>query len=229
MSPNSSLNSNLSDSACVVFSGGQDSTTCLFWAKAHFKNVICVFFDYGQKHLIEWESAQKIAQIANVPLKKLSIDTFRQIGQNALVDHELVIEDNNENGLPSTFVPGRNLIFLTLAASYAYTQKIYNIVTGVCQTDYSGYPDCRQNTMESLEKMLCLGMEQEFKIITPLMWMNKAETIQLAQKHGALNALAWSHTCYEGQFPPCMKCPSCLLRQKGFDEAGIADPIFSRV
>lgn len=214
-------------SALVVFSGGQDSTTCLYWALERFETVEAVFFDYGQRHAVEFQSAQTIASQAQVTLHKLDIPTFGQIGGNSLVDKDLVIEEGRQ-GLPNTFVPGRNLIFMTFAAALAWKLGIKDLVTGVCEADYSGYPDCRQNTMQALEQSLSLGMEWNFTIHTPLMFISKAESIQLAQQVGALPALAYSHTCYNGQVPPCGTCPSCELRAKGFAEAGIADPLVQR-
>ena len=216
-----------SDSAIVVFSGGQDSTTCLYWALKNYSKVETVFFDYGQRHVIELESAKMIAELAKVPLKVLTVDTLKQLGGNALTD-DREIDTETESGLPNTFVPGRNLIFLTYAAAFAYQRGIPNLVTGVCETDYSGYPDCRKNTMEALEQSLSLGMEAEFKIHTPLMNLDKKATVILANELGAMEAMAFSHTCYEGQFPPCGSCPSCILRAKGFEEAGMKDPIFNR-
>ncbi len=214
-------------SALVVFSGGQDSTTCLSWALQHFETVEAVFFDYGQRHLIEWQSAESIARKRGVKLHKLNVPTFSEIGGNSLVD-STPIELEGRQGLPSTFVPGRNLVFMTFAAALAWKLGIKDLVTGVCQTDFSGYPDCRLNTMEALEKSLELGMEWPFKIHTPLMFMTKAETVTLAQEVGALEDLAYSHTCYEGQFPPCGRCPACELRAKGFAEVGIPDPLIER-
>ena len=118
--------------------------------------------------------------------------------------------------------------FLTFAAAYAHQKGIQHIVTGVCQTDYSGYPDCRQNTIDALQVAINLGMESQVIIHTPLMWMNKAETVHLAEEVEALEAMAWSHTCYNGIIPPCEKCPACELRKKGFDDAGIKDPLILR-
>ena len=223
----------LGDKCLVVFSGGQDSTTCLHWALQRFNKVETVFFDYGQRHRIEMESAIRIAKNNQVPLRIFRLDVFQEIGGNALIDSGMAIEMPEaavSPALPNTFVPGRNLIFLTYAASYAYTRGITDLVTGVCQTDYSGYPDCRASTMHALEKALGLGLDLDGKlrIHTPLMYLTKAETVQLAEKEGAMESLAFSHTCYEGKFPPCGVCPACLLRQKGFDEARIADPIFKR-
>ncbi len=214
-------------SALVVFSGGQDSTTCLYWALKNYHRVEAVFFDYGQRHKIEIESARKIAKLTDVNLTVLTIDTLKQIGGNSLLDSSQKIEDTAES-LPNTFVPGRNLIFLTYAAALAYQKNISDIITGVCETDYSGYPDCRLSTIQSLEETINLGMEAKFKILTPLMHLDKKETVLLAQELKAFEGLMYSHTCYEGAQPPCSTCPSCLLRAKGFEEAGLKDPIFNR-
>ncbi len=182
-----------SNKALVVLSGGQDSTTCLYWAIQKFgqQNVSAVTFDYGQRHKIELECATKIAGLEQIPHKILPIDTFRAIGGDALTDDGVDVPATASEGeLPITFVPGRNLIFLTFAAAYAYQTEIGNLVTGVAQTDYSGYPDCRDDTLRALEKSIQLGMEYEIKLHTPLMFMTKAETVSLAQKSGAMEAMA---------------------------------------
>ena len=214
--------------ALVVLSGGQDSTTCLYWAKKRFNSVRTITFDYGQRHIIELEAAKKIAEIADVDNDIISINTFVQLGGNSLTGCEEVKSSSEESDLPNTFVPGRNLIFLTFAAAYAYQKGIRDIVTGVCQTDFSGYPDCRQNTIEAIQIAINLGMESQVKIHTPLMWMTKAETVHFAKEVGALTAMAWSHTCYNGLVPPCQTCPACELRTKGFADAGINDPLIER-
>ena len=214
--------------ALVVLSGGQDSTTCLYWAKKRFNSVRTITFDYGQRHKIELEAAKKIAEIADVDNDIISINTFVQLGGNSLTGCEEVKSSSEESDLPNTFVPGRNLIFLTFAAAYAYQRGIRDIVTGVCQTDFSGYPDCRQNTIEAIQIAINLGMESQVKIHTPLMWMTKAETVHFAKEVGALTAMAWSHTCYNGLVPPCQTCPACELRTKGFADAGINDPLIER-
>ncbi len=212
--------------ALVLLSGGQDSTTCLFWAKSIFKEVEALSFDYGQRHRIELTAAKKVADYAKVKHQILNINTFTQIGQNALLDPAISIFQNLGE-LPNTFVPGRNLIFLTYAAALAYTKNISDLVVGACETDYSGYPDCRRNTIDSLEKTLSLGMDGFFTIHTPLMHLTKKETIDLAVTLNCVNALALTHTCYEGQVPPCEKCPACKLRAKGFADAGVKDPLKS--
>ena len=218
------------EGAVVVLSGGQDSTTCLFWAKQKFPGDIeAITFDYGQRHRIELESAARVASIAEVPHKILPINTFDTLGGNALTGEiEVSSELDSESGLPNTFVPGRNLIFLTFAAAYAYQQRISNLVTGVAQTDYSGYPDCRQETLDSLQRSICLGMEYEIQIHAPLMWLSKKEIVEMAQSAGALEAMAYTHTCYNGEQPPCGDCPSCEIRAKGFAEADIVDPLVTR-
>jgi 7-cyano-7-deazaguanine synthase len=215
-------------SALVVFSGGQDSTTCLYWTLNRFERVDVVTFDYGQRHKIELEAAKKISELANVRQIILRDSTLTTLGGNSLTE-DLPIESlGTSSGLPNTFVPGRNILFLVLAAAYAYKLGISDIVTGVCQTDYSGYPDCRRDTIDSIERTLELGMEKKFIIHTPLMWLTKAQTVTLADKEGAMEALAFSHTCYEGVYPPCQRCPACILRAKGFEEAGFNDPILLR-
>jgi 7-cyano-7-deazaguanine synthase len=224
----------LNRTALVVFSGGQDSTTCLHWALQTFAAVECVFFDYGQRHAAEELAAQTLAWRLKVPLRRFKLDFFREMGGNALTDSTMTISaGTGEHGLPNTFVPGRNLIFLTQAASYAYTRGIRDVVTGVCQTDYSGYPDCRHDTLRALQKSLHLGLGWPerggtLRLHAPLMFRTKAESIALAKEWGALESLAYSHTCYEGKFPPCGKCPACVLRAKGFAEAGVPDPLLQR-
>jgi 7-cyano-7-deazaguanine synthase len=220
--------------ALVVLSGGQDSTTCLYWAMREFgaANVETVTFDYGQRHRVELDCARKIAQLAGVRQTVLPIDTFAAIGGNALTDDSIAPEegarDDADTALPNTFVPGRNLVFLSFAAALAYTRGIEHVVTGVAQTDYSGYPDCRENTLKALELALRLGMDSRVTLHTPLMFMSKADTVRLAQDVGAMDAMAWSHTCYNGEVPPCGRCASCELRAKGFAEAGVADPLVVR-
>lgn len=217
------------DKALVVLSGGQDSTTCLYWAIDRFgrANVSSVTFDYGQKHRIELECARRVAAAAGVPNACLPIDTFAALGGDALTDASIPVSDkaDEETELPVTFVAGRNLIFLTFAAAYAYRHDIGHLVTGVAQTDYSGYPDCREETMAALQQAITLGMDCEFTIHTPLMHLSKKETVELAVQLGALEAMALTHTCYNGRRPPCGECPACRLRAGGFAEAGVRDPL----
>ena len=216
-----------SRASVVVLSGGQDSTTCLYWAMERFGpgNVRAISFDYGQRHRIELESASAVAALAGVPHTVLPIDTFAALGGNALTAGDIPVGDMPEDGLPNTFVPGRNLIFITFAAAYACRYDINDIVTGVAQTDYSGYPDCRDETLRALERAVSLGMERDFSVHTPLMFLSKKETVELAIRLGALEAMALTHTCYEGRRPPCGTCPACRLRAKGFAEAGVRDPL----
>ncbi len=217
--------------ALVVLSGGQDSTTCLYWAIREFgaENVSSVTFDYGQRHRIELDCVRELSALTGIENRVLPIDTFAAIGGDALTDSKIAVcgEVTEKTGLPNTFVAGRNVIFLSYAAAFAYQRGIDNIVTGVAQTDYSGYPDCREETIKALEKTLNLGMDSEFKIHTPLMHLSKRETVELADKLGAMPAMAMTHTCYNGQRPPCGACPSCELRARGFAEAGIEDPLLT--
>jgi 7-cyano-7-deazaguanine synthase len=218
--------------ALVLLSGGQDSTTCLYWAIARFgrEDVVTLSFDYGQRHRIELDCASQVAQLAGVPHTVLPINTFAALGGNALTDQAVTVrsELHPTTHLPNTFVPGRNLILLTFAAAYAYPRGITELVGGMAQTDYSGYPDCREATLKALEQALRLGMAFNLTLHTPLMFKSKRETVELAKQLGALPALAYTHTCYNGQQPPCGVCPACVLRAKGFAEAGIPDPLVER-
>lgn len=217
------------NAALVVLSGGQDSTTCLYWAIRRFgrENVRSITFDYGQRHRIELDCAARVAADAGVGNVRLPIDTFAALGGDALTDSQISVESRPvpETGLPNTFVPGRNLIFLTFAAAFAYQHGITHLVTGVAQTDYSGYPDCREETIDALQGTLRLGLESDVEIHTPLMHLSKKETVLLAHDLGAIPAMALTHTCYNGERPPCGTCPACRLRAKGFAEAGISDPL----
>lgn len=208
--------------ALVIFSGGQDSTTSLYWAKQGFDKIWALTFDYGQRHANEIEAAKKIAKLAGVNHEIVLVDHLRHL-DTALTKHNIAIKTET-NSLPNTFVPGRNILFITLAAIHAYKNEIYNLVLGVCQTDYSGYPDCREEFIKSMEQSLSKGLERPIKIHTPLMHLSKADSVRLAQEVGAMEALALSRTCYEG-YPACGQCPACQLRLKGFSEAGLEDPI----
>lgn len=177
------------EKAIVLFSGGQDSTTCLFWAKKKFKEVVAVGFNYGQKHLVEVEYAQQIADIAGV--EYVLLDAQGLLGGSSLTDHsQSTAEQHQVNPqLPSSFTAGRNALFLTIAGSYGYGRGINNIVTGVCQTDFSGYPDCRDVFVKSQEVTLSLALDSPVTIHTPLMWLTKAETWKLAADLGRCNYL----------------------------------------
>jgi 7-cyano-7-deazaguanine synthase len=215
--------------AVVLLSGGQDSTTCLAWAMPRFARVEAVTIDYGQRHRVELEAAATIARLAGVTQRVIPCDSFRSLGGNALTGDEAVADEARaDTGLPNTFVPGRNLIFLTLAAAYAWQRGISELVTGVCQTDFSGYPDCRADTMAALQEALRRGLDAPFTIHTPLMHLTKAQTVLLLRDLGGLHLLAHSHTCYNGAAPPCGHCPACVLRAKGFREAGLPDPLLAR-
>ncbi len=230
--------------ALVLFSGGQDSTTCLAWALAHFARVETVGFDYGQRHRVELDQRQTLRDglAAISPLWRqrlgadhtLSIEALGAVSETALTrDAEIALR---EDGLPNTFVPGRNLIFLTFAAALAYRRGVSDLVGGMCETDYSGYPDCRHETIRAMNRALCLGMSAEIEIHTPLMWLDKAATWRLAKELGgpALIDLIVeeSHTCYLGERGRrfewgygCGDCPACKLRAAGWEKfsAEIAD------
>ena len=222
---------NAADKALVLLSGGQDSTTCLYWALDRFGRgqVTTLTFDYGQRHRIELDCAAQVAKDAGVPNVVLPIDTFAALGGNALVDAGIDTGGRSEQApeLPATFVPGRNLVFLTFAAAYAWRLGAGHLVTGVAQTDYSGYPDCREETIAALQTALRQGMESEIVIHTPLMHLSKKETVLLARDLGGLAAMAQTHTCYEGSRPPCGRCAACELRARGFAEAGVPDPLLA--
>ncbi|MDP4085869.1 MAG: 7-cyano-7-deazaguanine synthase QueC [Bacillota bacterium] len=208
------------EKAIVVFSGGQDSTTCLFWALQHFKEVEAVTFNYNQRHSLEIECASKIAKELGVLHHILDMSLLNQLAPNALTRMDIKVEDGVDGGLPSTFVPGRNLLFLSFAAVLASQVGAKHVVTGVCETDFSGYPDCRDVFIKSLNVTLNLSMVTQFVIHTPLMWLNKAETWKLADDLHALDFVREKTlTCYNGIISDgCGECPSCKLRQRGLDE-----------
>ncbi|MBM3222310.1 MAG: 7-cyano-7-deazaguanine synthase QueC [Candidatus Tectomicrobia bacterium] len=217
------------EGAVCLTSGGQDSTTCLFWARQRFHPLLALAFDYGQRHRRELDAAQTVCDLADVPLTVLPLMVLRDLGGSALIgNQDPILASSSRGGLPNTFVPGRNLLFLTVAAAFAYQRALHHLVIGACETDYSGYPDCRAQTMQALETTLQLGMDYDIHIHTPLMYLTKAQTVTLAQDVGAMEALRYSHTCYEGHFPPCGTCPACQLRARGFAEAGVVDPLLQR-
>lgn len=213
------------DEAVVLHSGGQDSTTCLLWALKKFKNVSVISFDYGQRHKIELEAAKRIAKKLKLEHKIIAIPLLKELTKNALTDESIRVKVGKRGQLPTTFVEGRNMVFFTAAAIYAKSLGIPNLVAGVCQTDYSGYPDCRNEFIESIQKTLQLAMLFPFKIHTPLMFLTKTQTIQMMQGLNGLPLLKLTYTCYQGSRSACGKCPACLLRLKGFEEAGVKDPI----
>lgn len=204
----------------VVFSGGQDSTTCLFWAKKHFRRVYALSFIYGQKHVKEVELARAIAQKAGVEFKAMDVSFIGHLGKNSLTDPTVAMDQEKPaDSFPNTFVPGRNLFFLSIAAVYAREWGINHIVTGVSQTDFSGYPDCRDSFIKSLNVTLNLAMDEQFVLHTPLMWIDKAETWALADELGVLELVRRETlTCYNGIVGDgCGHCPACKLRREGLD------------
>ncbi|MBM7704736.1 7-cyano-7-deazaguanine synthase QueC [Metabacillus iocasae] len=207
------------EKAVVVFSGGQDSTTCLFWALKNFKEVETVTFQYGQRHSKEIEVAKEIADELGVKHTVLDMSLLNQLAPNALTREEIDIE-HEDGELPTTFVDGRNLLFLSFAAVLAKNAGARHLVTGVCETDFSGYPDCRDVFIKSLNVTLNLSMDYQFVIHTPLMWINKAETWGLADELGALEFVRErTLTCYNGVIADgCGECPACLLRKRGLDD-----------
>ena len=210
------------ETALVVFSGGQDSTTCLFWAKREFKDVCALSFRYGQKHEKEVELAKNIADGAGIPFTVMDLPLIGTLGHNALTDTTLKMDEQIPDGqvCPNTFVPGRNLFFLSVAAVWARERGIRHIVTGVSQTDYSGYPDCRDNFIKSLNVTLNLAMDTQFVLHTPLMWLDKAQTWALADELGVLDLVRHQTlTCYNGiPGDGCGHCPACKLRREGLEK-----------
>lgn len=206
--------------AIVVFSGGQDSTTCLFWALKHYDEVEAVTFYYKQRHSDEVEVAKRIAKDVGIKHKVIDVSIINDLTQNALTDGDMNIELDEETGLPNTFVPGRNVLFLTLASITAYQTKADAIVTGVCETDYSGYPDCRNEFVTALNGALNLGLDKNINIETPLMWLDKAETWEMAHDLGQLEYIVNNTlTCYNGIIGQgCGECPACKLRRNGLEE-----------
>lgn len=212
-------------SAVVVFSGGQDSTTCLGWAKQTFGKVITISFNYGQKHSIELQQASKIAKMMEVEHYIMDVGLLSQLTPNALTRSDIEVihsEDVVEGEEPNTVVRGRNGLFIWLASIYASTHGITNIVTGVCETDFSGYIDCRDQFIKSLNVAINLGLDEQITIHTPLMWLDKVETWQLAYEVGILDiVIKESHTCYNGDRSSllgCQTCPACHLRNRALFE-----------
>ena len=209
------------EKALVVFSGGQDSTTCLFWALRNFKEVHTLTFSYGQRHSLETEIARRLAERAGVDFRLMDISSIAGLGTSSLTDDSIRMDEEKPSGtFPNTFVPGRNLFFLSVAAVYAREHGIMNIVTGVSQTDYSGYPDCRDSFIRSLNVTLNLAMDEQFVIHTPLMWIDKAQTWALADSLGVFDIIRnETLTCYNGVTGDgCGHCPACRLRQAGLEE-----------
>ncbi len=211
----------MKDTAIVVFSGGQDSTTCLYWALKNFAVVETISFDYGQKHKIELEQASTIAGQLKVKHTILDLGLLNQLAPNALTRDNIDVEKCGEKrDLPNTFVDGRNMLFLTFTAVLAKQRGIRHIVTGVSQTDFSGYPDCRDVFIKSLNVTLDLAMDYQFEIHTPLMWLSKAQTWELADQLGCFKEILHNTvTCYNGIIGAgCGECPACVLRARGLEE-----------
>lgn len=229
----------LNPKAVVVFSGGQDSTTCLYWALQKGYDVTALTINYGQRHAREIEAAKKIAQMAEVPHEVINVGPVLR-GTSPLVSGNQLEQYKDHHSLPGglekTFVPMRNQFFLTLAANYAYTIGCSTLVTGVCQEDFGGYPDCRRNFINALEQACSLGTftgEPDtlpaLNILTPLMYLTKAQSVEMAEElEGCYAALAYSHTAYDGAYPPIGKDHATLLRAKGFEEAMTPDPLVLR-
>lgn len=213
--------------ALVVFSGGQDSTTCLFWAIKKYDNVIALSFDYGQRHSKEIECAVSICKKYNIEHHILDMSLLSQLAPNSLTRADMEVDSDVEKGsLPNTAVDGRNMLFLTFAGVFAKQRNIKNIVTGVSQSDFSGYPDCRDIFIKSLNVTLNLSMDYDYVVETPLMWITKAQTWAMANDLGVLDVIKnETLTCYNGIMGEgCGQCPACKLRNKGlkeFEEAGI--------
>ncbi|GAB2869380.1 7-cyano-7-deazaguanine synthase QueC [Pseudoduganella ginsengisoli] len=225
------------DAALVLFSGGQDSTTCLAWALERYGRVETIGFDYGQRHAIELQvRPQLLAQMrSHKPewAERLGDDHMIDLGLISQLSHTAMTEDieivMQENGLPNTFVPGRNLMFMMTAATLAYRRGLNVLVGGMCETDFSGYPDCRDDTMKALQVALNLGMATRLKLETPLMWLDKAQTWTLAHQLGGQGLVdlirAGTHTCYLGERGAlhdwgygCGACPACELRARGYQQ-----------
>lgn len=204
--------------ALIVFSGGQDSTTCLFWAMERYSDVEVVTFNYGQRHALEIDIAKQIANEQGIKHHILDMSLLSQLSPNALTHHNVAI--THDNNVPNTFVPARNLLFMSFAAALAYQIEAKHIITGVCETDFSGYPDCRDNFIKSLNVTINLSMDVNFEIHTPLMWLDKKETWALADALGKLDYVRnKTLTCYEGiPADGCGECPSCKLRNKGLND-----------
>lgn len=232
--------------ALVLFSGGQDSTTCLAWALNRYSHVETIGFDYGQRHRVELKCRESILQRLRSSFPRWS----NRLGQDHLLDLAVLggISDTaltseraiefNSNGLPNTFVPGRNLLFFTFSAAVAYRRGLQVLVGGMCETDYSGYPDCRDNTLKALQVAMSLGMDCPMVVETPLMWLDKQATWQMAQELGGKALIDLirqdTHTCYEGDHVTlhewgfgCGHCPACDLRRKGYAKFATGEEVLA--
>jgi 7-cyano-7-deazaguanine synthase len=218
---------NAKGAALVLFSGGQDSTTCLFWAKQQFERVEAVGFRYGQKHEVELRQAAMIAEKAGVPFRILDLSGLLHGSALLEFDKDMSAQHESNAALPASFVPGRNAVFLSVACSYAYSRKIFDVVGGMCQTDYSGYPDCRRVFVDSMQTTMSLAVEKDLRIHTPLMYLTKAQTWKLAYELNVLDIVRdLSHTDYNGDRTTYnewgygkLDNPASVLRARGYQEA----------
>lgn len=203
--------------ALIVYSGGQDSTTCLYWAKKNFESVEAIAFNYGQRHLTELSAAKQIAEQADVLLTIFNLDLMSGVSHNSLTDPAMSVELSEGDRPPNTLVEGRNMLFLTYAAIFAKTKEINHLITGVGQADFSGYPDCRNEFILSLNQTLNLSMDYEYTIHTPLMWLDKTAVWKMADDLGVFDLVKdQTITCYHGIIGAgCGECPSCKLRNRG--------------
>lgn len=209
------------ENAVVVFSGGQDSTTCLFWAKEKFNEVIAVSFDYGQKHVKELECAKNLCKEYGVEHHVMDLNLLNQLAPNSLTRVDIEVDKvKDDESVPNSCVDGRNMLFMTFVSVFAKQRDIKHIVTGVSQSDFSGYPDCRDVFIKSLNVTLNLSMDYDFLIHTPLMWIDKADTWKLSYDLGVLKVIKEETlTCYNGIIGDgCKDCPACQLRNAGYDE-----------
>ena len=227
----------MNEKAVVLLSGGQDSATCLAIACNKYDGVHALSIHYGQRHALELEMAATLCALANVPHTILD---FRELFQTLDKTSTMVVRPGDARSvfeahpihqhLPSSFLPGRNYLLLGMAAVFAFNLNATQILTGVCQTDFSGYPDCRRPTIDAIENALRLALDFDaLQIRTPLMFLTKAETVQTMQRLGHLGWYEFTQTCYNGKRPPCGTCPACVIRAKGFSEAGIPDPLLGVV
>jgi len=225
----------MNNRALVLFSGGQDSTTCLAWALERYEHVETIGFDYGQRHRVELDCRGEVLKRLRSEFPQwaahlgedhvLDLKVLGDVSDTALTSTKAI--EFEKNGLPNTFVPGRNLLFFTFAATVAYRRDLHVLVGGMCETDYSGYPDCRNNTLQALQVAMSLGLDQPLSVKTPLMWIDKAKTWKLAQTLGGEPLVKIiqeeTHTCYLGEHTTrhawgygCGLCPACELRKQGF-------------
>lgn len=211
--------------ALVLLSGGQDSVTSLFWALENFGNVAALTVKYGQKHATEVLCAKKIAKKIGIEHNVVDMSFLKNLSPNSLTTSDSCVEISNKKGLPDTFVPGRNMLFITTACAWGYARGFVDIVIGVSQVDYSGYPDCRANFISACEKTVSLALDTTVKIHAPLIFMSKKDTVLLMQSFGKIDYLKYTHTCYNGKRPPCGVCAACVLRREGFNLAGMEDPL----